>query len=66
MRPGVWSGACVYTGHNLAQKFLSQTKWEKLKLCVKWCLDHDIKISVANKKNGSRKTRIYGLLWLQL
>jgi hypothetical protein len=50
MRPGAWSCACVYTYKNLAQKILSQTKWEKLKLCVKWFLDHAIKRIVANRK----------------
>jgi hypothetical protein len=50
MRPAAWSGACVYTDQNLARKFLSQTKWEKLKLCVKWFLYHAIKRTVANRK----------------
>jgi hypothetical protein len=50
MRPGAWSGACVYTDQNLAQEILSQTKWEKLKLCVKWFLDHAINRIVANQK----------------
>jgi hypothetical protein len=30
MRPGAWSGACVFTDQNLARTFLSQIKWEKL------------------------------------
>jgi hypothetical protein len=50
MRPGAWSGACVNNDQNLARKFLSHTKWEKLKLCVKWFLDHAIKRIAANRK----------------
>jgi hypothetical protein len=50
MCPGAWSGACVFTDKNLAQNFLSQIKWEKLKLCVKWFLDHAFKRIVTNLK----------------
>ena len=50
IRPGAWSCACVYTAQNLARKFLSQTKWEKLKLCVKWFLGHAVQRNVANRK----------------
>jgi hypothetical protein len=50
MRPGAWPGACVFTDQNLARKFLSQIKWDKLKLCVKWFLDHALKRIVATRK----------------
>jgi hypothetical protein len=50
MRPGAWSGACVFIDQNLARKCLSQIKWEKLKLCVKLFLDHALKRIVANRK----------------
>ena len=50
MRTGAWSGAWVYTNQNIAPKFICQTKWEKLKLCVKWFLDHAVQIIVANRK----------------
>ena len=50
IRPGAWSCACVYTAQNLARKFLSQTKWEKLKLCVKCFINYAVQRTVVNQK----------------
>jgi hypothetical protein len=44
----VW--CLCFTDQNLARKFLSQIKWDNLKLCVKWFLDHAFKRIVANRK----------------
>jgi hypothetical protein len=59
MRPGAWSGACVFIDQNLARKFLSQIKWEKLKLCVKWFLDHAFKRIIANRKMVLKKEYLW-------
>ena len=55
IRTGAWSRDCGYTDQNLARIFLSQTKWEKLKLCVKWFLDNVVQRIVANRKTVLEK-----------
>ena len=35
-QPQAWCGCCVYTDHNLPQKFLSQTKWNYLRMTLEW------------------------------
>ena len=47
---GSCSGACCFTDQNIAHKFLRQTIWEKLKVCVKWFLYHSVQIIVVNRK----------------
>ena len=34
--PQGWYGCCVYTDHNLLQKFLSHTKWYHLRMTLTW------------------------------
>ena len=50
MRPDAWLCYCVYTNQNLARKFLSQTKWKKLKLCVKCFINYAVQRTVVNQK----------------
>ena len=57
MCPSAWSVVSVYTDQNIPHNFLSQTKWDKLKLCFKWFLDHDVQRIIANQKMVLEKFR---------